>query len=45
MGFLPKLCKPYRPQTKGKVERMVRYVRDNFYAPLSTKLASAGVMV
>ncbi len=41
MGFMPKLCKPYRPQTKGKVERMVRYVRDNFYAPLSTKLASA----
>lgn len=43
MGFNPKLCKPYRPQTKGKVERMVRYVRDNFYAPLSTKLASAGL--
>lgn len=43
MGFIPKLCKPYRPQTKGKVERMVRYVRDNFYAPLSTKLASAGL--
>ncbi len=43
MGFMPKLCKPYRPQTKGKVERMVRYVRDNFYAPLSTKLASAGL--
>lgn len=41
MGFIPKLCKPYRPQTKGKVERMVRYVRDNFYAPLSTKLATA----
>lgn len=32
MGFLPKLCRPYRPQTKGKVERMVRYVRDNFIA-------------
>lgn len=43
MGFIPKLCKPYRPQTKGKVERMVRYVRDSFYAPLSTKLASAGL--
>lgn len=38
MGFIPKLCKPYRPQTKGKVERMVRYVRDNFYQPLATKL-------
>ena len=43
MGFMPELCKPYRPQTKGKVERMVRYVRDNFYSPLSTKLASAGL--
>ena len=43
MNFIPKLCKPYRPQTKGKVERMVRYVRDSFYAPLSTKLASAGL--
>lgn len=41
MGFLPKLCKPYRPQTKGKVERMVRYVRDNFYHPLATKLSAA----
>lgn len=41
MGFIPKLCKPYRPQTKGKVERMVRYVRDNFYRPLATKLASS----
>jgi len=41
MGFIPKLCKPYRPQTKGKVERMVRYVRDNFYQPLATKLASS----
>jgi len=43
MGFIPKLCKPYRPQTKGKVERMVRYVRNSFYAPLSTKLSSAGL--
>lgn len=38
MGFVPKLCRPYRPQTKGKVERMVRYIRDNFYRPLSTQL-------
>lgn len=43
MGFLPKLCKPYRPQTKGKVERMVRYVRDNFYRPLATKLSAANL--
>jgi len=42
-GFIPKLCKPYRPQTKGKVERMVQYVRNNFYAPLSTRLSAAGL--
>lgn len=30
MGFLPKVCRPRRPQTKGKVERLVEYVKDNF---------------
>jgi len=45
IGFIPKLCKPYRPQTKGKVERMVRYVRDNFYRPLSTKLAADSLIL
>jgi hypothetical protein len=29
-GFKPVLCRPYRGQTKGKVERTVSYVRDNF---------------
>jgi len=43
VGFIPKLCRPYRPQTKGKVERMVRYVRDNFYNPLFTKLRAVGL--
>lgn len=28
-GFTPRACRPYRAQTKGKVERPVRYVRDN----------------
>lgn len=42
MGFIPKLCHTYRPQTKGKVERMVRYVRDNFFRPLNTKLLALG---
>lgn len=41
MGFIPKLCRPYRPQTKGKVERMVRYVRDNFYRPLMTQFKAS----
>jgi len=30
MGFIPKVCRPKRPQTKGKVERLVDYVKDNF---------------
>ena len=28
-GFKPILCRPYRGQTKGKIERTVSYVRDN----------------
>ncbi|MFQ5946746.1 MAG: IS21 family transposase [Anaerolineae bacterium] len=30
-GFRPRACRPYRAQTKGKVERPVRYVRENFF--------------
>jgi len=45
MGFIPKLCRPYRPQTKGKVERMVRYTRDNFYNPLSTQYTAINLHV
>ena len=29
-GFRPQLCRPYRPQTKGKVERVIGYVKDAF---------------
>jgi hypothetical protein len=29
-GFTPKTCRVRRPRTKGKVERMVSYVRDAF---------------
>ena len=28
-GFTPRLCRPYRAQTKGKVESGVKYVRRN----------------
>ena len=35
-GFMPKLCKPYRPQTKGKVERFIGYIKKSFYIPLIT---------
>lgn len=27
-GFRPRLCRPYRAKTKGKVERAIRYVKD-----------------
>jgi len=33
-GFSPQACKPYRPQTKGKVESGVKYVRGNFWPGL-----------
>ena len=33
-GFNPVLCRPYRGQTKGKVERTVSFVRDNFMVGL-----------
>ena len=34
MGFTPRPHKPYRPQTKGKVESGVRYVKGNFWVGL-----------
>ena len=32
VGFETKLCKPRHPFTKGKVERLIRFVKDNFLA-------------
>ena len=32
VGFETKLCKPRHPFTKGKVERLVRFVKSNFLA-------------
>lgn len=29
-GFRPRACRAYRAQTKGKVERPIRYLRENF---------------
>ena len=33
-GFRPHACRPYRAQTKGKVERGVGYIRQNFWCGL-----------
>jgi transposase len=33
-GFAPRLCRAYRPQTKGKVENGIKYLRGNFLVSL-----------
>lgn len=38
-GFRPRLCRPYRPQTKGKVERSIDYIASSFFHPFITRLA------
>jgi transposase len=35
--FMPKLCRPYRPKTKGKVERSIGYMRRSFFVPLLSR--------
>lgn len=30
MGLVPKVCQVRRPQTKGKVKRSVRFIKENF---------------
>lgn len=41
-GFRPRLCQPYRPQTKGKVERSVDYVAKSFFYPFVTRCQLEG---
>jgi transposase len=38
-GYRPRLCRPARPQTKGKVERSIDYVAQSFFYPFVTRLA------
>lgn len=42
-NFRPRLCRPYRAKTKGKVERVIRYVRESFFVPLMAELKTAGI--
>lgn len=44
-GFRPRLCQPYRAQTKGKVERFIRYLRGSFWVPLESRLRQGGLGV
>jgi len=43
--FIPKVCKPFRAQTKGKVEKLNRYVKENFYIPLKASLKGSGIAI
>ena len=36
-GFMPRSCRPYRAQTKGKVERPIRYIRESFFYGRSSR--------
>ena len=44
-NFIPKLCKPYRAQTKGKVERLNLYLKNNFYIPLKSSLKGSSITI
>ena len=44
-GFNPRLCRPYRAKTKGKVERFIRYLRHSFFVPLVAQLKQAGLVL
>jgi transposase len=37
-SFTPRRCKVYRPKTKGKVEREVRYIRTSFLPSVATDI-------
>lgn len=42
-GFTPRLCRPYRAKTKGKVERFNGYLKGSFLVPLAASLKVSGL--
>lgn len=44
VGTLPRLCHPYRAQTKGKVERFIGYLKRSFWVPFVASMRAAGVL-
>jgi transposase len=42
-GFRPRLCRPYRAKTKGKVERFNGYLKSSFLVPLAATLKQSGL--
>lgn len=45
MGYIPRLCKPYRAKTKGKVERFIGYLRRSFFNPLAAKFKQSELVL
>lgn len=44
-AFTPRVCRPYRAKTKGKVERFNRYLKDSFVVPLAATLKVSGLQL
>lgn len=42
-GFAPRLCRPYRAKTKGKVERFNSYLKGSFVVPLAATVEVGGL--
>ncbi len=42
-GFTPRLCRPYRAKTKGKVERFNAYLKGSFVVPLAATVEASGL--
>lgn len=42
-GFKPRLCRPYRAKTKGKVERFNGYLKGSFLVPLAASLKACSL--
>jgi transposase len=42
-GFTPRLCRPYRARTKGKVERFNAYLKGSFVVPLAATIEAGGL--
>lgn len=42
-GFTPRLCRPYRAKTKGKVERFNAYLKGSFLVPLAASIEASGL--
>jgi transposase len=42
-GFTPRLCRPHRAKTKGKVECFNGYLKGSFCVPLAATLKQAGL--